>query len=67
MRLKISEDGLLKPCIWRNLWPESEKNVEVEHEAAMVVAEEIAILRVGDVRVHFKRIKVIGQIADGAR
>ena len=47
--------------------PSSEKHIKVEHEAPGVIPEERAILRISDVGVHFKRIKVIGQITQRTR
>jgi hypothetical protein len=45
----------------------SEKHIKVEHEAPIVIPEERAILRISDVGVHFKSVKVIGQITKRTR
>jgi hypothetical protein len=45
----------------------SEENIEVEHKSPTVVPKEIAILWIGNVRVHLERIEVVGQITDCTR
>ena len=47
--------------------PSSEENIEVEHESPIVVPKEDAVLRIGNVRVHFQGIEMVGQIVDCPR
>jgi hypothetical protein len=43
---------------------QSEENIEIDHSSPVIVAKEIAILRIGNIRMHLERIEVIGQVTD---
>ena len=42
----------------------SENQVEVETHVTVIISEELTILRVGSIGMHFKRVEVVCNIGD---